>query len=65
MLVGGIVNPTFTRVRDVASVAWARLEKCYREKLERIASCVLPTFCLSIMPRVSEKRESQVRTVIE
>jgi hypothetical protein len=47
-----------TRVRDVASVAWASLEKCYREKLEKKAYLVLlPTVCMSILPRVRRRRK--------
>jgi hypothetical protein len=44
---------------------WASLEKFYREKLEKSNLVLLPTVCLSILPRVSEKTEAQVRTVIE
>jgi Copper binding proteins, plastocyanin/azurin family len=35
---------------DVEGVSWARLEECYREKLEkksRLSCPVLPTFCRS------------------
>ena len=45
---------------------WARLEKCYREKLERMRSFALCfSHILSIQRRVFGKAESQVTTGIE
>jgi hypothetical protein len=57
-------------VPGVTRLAWATLEECYGEKLEKDLEkdpLILPcaSHILSILRRVSEKTESQVRTGIE